>query len=247
MKQFLRCLGIGIVALVVVGCSNNPTEPQQDVKVHDGSYSLASAELYSMGNSLLGIIGYSPERIADTNEIIIRPWAFDEAIKSWVRQTKVSTSLFSLSRCDTVVLYDENNNKVKVPDLATLKKCTYNRRVQGSYQEHVYDQTFALTVTVDRVGTKTYFIFNGTIIGTYNGNPITSAIIKEVKRELKVIPYEHLALPSSGLIFIDIPIKTVQVEFGGSADVTVTVTRKSDGKVWIFTVNLLTCKENAVR
>jgi hypothetical protein len=43
---------------------------------------------------------------------------------------------------------------------------------------------------------------------------------------------------------MDLPFRTIFIEFGGDNTAKATVTRKSDGKTWIFIVNVDTGKES---
>jgi hypothetical protein len=99
-------------------------------------------------------------------------------------------------------------------------------------------------VNLEKTANDTVFVFNGVITGDYNGVTFATTEISNVKRKLMHGLVTWLSYPYDGTIFMDLPFRTIFIEFGGDNTAKATVTRKNDGKTWIFIVNVDTGKES---
>lgn len=175
--------------------------------------------------------------VININGVIVR-WHYDSALQAWIREAKWKVNADSIACYDSVRFLDQNNQGMKIPTLAATAKLQHFRTVVGSYQTVPYNYRYAMNVDIDKSTKDTFFVFNGSLTGTYNNENINTTVITDVKRKLDRFPVTHLDYPVSGTIDIDVPQYTIHITFGGSNTVQAVITRKSDGKTWIINVQI---------
>lgn len=248
-------LGTALVALFF-GCDVNPSKVEnENFQVSDGNAGSIALEINAMGNVTLGALGLpiadNPQRspYEDTLDLTldIEPWHYDSVLKSWLRSEIAAGMNMEFKRYDTVTFYDEANEPVKIPKLSTLGKYRHIRASEG-FLKKSFKNRYDMTVTIEKGTTDTCFIWNGSVSGTY-GTYQHSTTVTDVKRKLMHVantPLCYLSYPQSGTIFIDLPYKTISIEFNGGLTAKATITRKSDGKTWVVVINILTGKESII-
>jgi hypothetical protein len=102
-----------------------------------------------------------------------------------------------------------------------------------------------MDVTIDNGTADTFFVYNGSFIGSYDGEQYRGTDIEGVKRRLVRAPVTHLGFPVEGAVSADRPLRTIVVQFGGDASATATVTRKRDGHTTVFRIDIETGEESA--
>lgn len=238
-------LSLGIALLCTfAGCDLfNPADPDDQFTAQDGNAETASLELSDMGDAVMEFWKGNTTRSSTQDtvdiDITIVPWSYDATVKGWIRKAELNAEGGSITRNDTVWFYDANNAEVVVPTLAAVSYYRHVRTVVGTAQ-NTFTYRYEMNVTIEKGATDTVFVFNGSLLGEFNGETIDNTVITNVKRHLIHLPFRWLSVPFEGTISIDRPFRTAYIVFGGEQTALVTVTRKSDGKTWVFTINIIT-------
>jgi len=243
MKRASLFSALALAAVVFSGC--NLFGPTDDFRANDGNAGTVAYELNDVGNAGLEIFTGETRALDDTININITviPWQYNDACGAWVRTATGTIETGTVGRYDTVWLYDANNQAVKIPSLATVSHFKHVRSVVGNYN-HTFDYRYVMNVDIVK-GTDTVFVFNGTLDGTFDGQKVETTVITNVKRRLvQTLLGKALSFPYEGTISIDRPYRTIYIEFLGTNLARATVTRKSDGKTWIITINITTGAES---
>lgn len=245
MKTSLVSLIVSVMLITFTGCFL--FRPTDEFRAQDGNAGTASMELSDMGDAAMEFFGGKTRTTIEDDtvyiDITIIPWRYEAGCEGWVREAHGTTEEGNVHRYDTVWFYDANSNLLPAPTIETLSHYKHVRSVNGSYYG-TFDYRYVMDVNIEK-GADTVFVFNGNIIGNYNGETFNTTQITNVKR--KVVHtgiFTYLSFPYEGTISIDRPDRTVFIEFGGQNTATVIVTRKSDGKTWVFKVNVITGTES---
>lgn len=242
----LYCLG-ALILFTFANCFNFLThENENPWSIKDGSAGSVTHELNDMGDVGMDFFGGSLENYNSRDlfqdtvviDIEIVPWRFDSISQGWVFAASGTIGSGTVSRHDTIWFYNANNEPIQVPSLALVSHYNHVRSVQGTYQNN-FHYRLDINVNILKEVQDTFFVFNGKITGECNGSQFAETIIIDVKRKLRRgLLGAWLSFPLSGTIDMDRPLKTVHITFGGQQTAKVIVTRKSDGKTWIFLVNI---------
>ncbi len=245
----IRTLAItgGLALSFVYGCADNGTDADS-FDAMDGSAGALTAEIEDMGDVAMGPLvgsGVSKARAETVYvEVVVTPWTFDAASDGWVRETVAEADDGSRTRMDTVWFYDAAGGPVQTPSLTKVASYRHVRSVNASLY-HSWESRFEMDVTIDKEPADTFFVYNGSFTGSYDGEQYRSTDIEGVKRQLVRVASPHLAFPIEGTISADRPLRTIVVEFGGEATATATVTRKRDGHTTVFWIDIETGEESA--
>jgi hypothetical protein len=229
----------------------SPQSNNGSITVKDGSAGSFSLELNDMGDAGMQFFN-TDQNVSNTrsttqdtiiNNITVILWHYDSICDGWVYEASGSIGQGSVSRHDTIWLFDKNDNPIKYPSLTTVSYYKHVRSVNGTYQNQ-FDYRLDITVSILKESPDIFFIYNGTVTGEYNDNKIRETVITDVKRKFNHgIVFPWLSYPCDGTIFMDRPFKTISIEFGGAQTAKATVTRKSDKKTWIIIINIKTGQE----
>jgi hypothetical protein len=245
MKHSSLLCACAAALIVFSGC--NLFGPSEDFRANDGNAGTISYELNDVGNAGLEIFsGQTRSTSLDDTiniNITVIPWHYNDTCDAWVRTATGTIETGTVGRYDTVWLYDANNQPVIIPSLATVTHFRQVRSVNGTYN-HTFAYRYEMNVDIVK-GTDTVFVFNGTLDGTFDGEKVETTVISNVKRRLiKTVLGPILSFPYEGTISIDRPYRTIYIEFLGTNLARATITRKSDGKTWIITINITTGTES---
>ncbi len=237
------CL-IAVTLIAFTGCNFSPLQSDDDnsqFTADDGNAGTASLELNDMGDAAMELWGSARESLQDTVniDITIIPWKYDAAVGGWIRAAEGTFEGGEVTRYDTLWFYDVSGNTEMVPSMETTASYRHVRTVSGTYI-NPFNYRYEMNVTIEKGASDTVFVFNGFINGEFNGESVDSTVISNVKRRLIHLPFRWLSFPFEGTILVDRPFRTVYIEFGGAQTAKVTVTRKSDGKTWVYTINIVT-------
>ncbi len=242
-SSIFMCLA-ALPLIALTGCNFSPLQTENDdpqITVEDGNAGSASLELQDMGDAAMELWNGTRESMQDTIniDITIIPWKYNATVEGWVREAKGTLDGGEVTRYDTLWFYDASGAAQMIPSMATTASYRHVRSVNGTYN-NTFTYRYEMNVVLEKGATDTVFVFNGTINGEFNGESVDNTVISNVKRKLIHLPFRWLAFPHEGTIAIDRPFKTVYIEFGGAQTAKVTVTRKSDGKTWVYTINIVT-------
>lgn len=242
-SSIFMCLAASLL-IALTGCKFSPLQTENDdnqITVEDGNAGTASFELQDMGDAAMELWGTARENLQDTIniDITIIPWHYDTTVKGWIRAAEGILEGGEVTRYDTLWFYDASGNTKMIPSMATTASYRHVRSVHGTYY-NTFNYRYEMNVTIEKGAADTVFVFNGTINGEFNGESIDNTVISNVKRRLIHLPFRWLSFPYEGTISIDRPLFSIYVEFGGAQTAKVTVTRKSDGKTWVYTINITT-------
>ncbi len=236
------------------GCNFlNPSQGDDNFMAQDGNAGTLSYEFNDMGNALTEMPGLglnAPQTRSSTDDtiiidIVIKPWHFDATCKGWIREAQVTYEAGSASKYDTVWFYDAGGTELQFPTISTIANYKHVRATSGTLYQNTFNYRYDINVNLEKTASDTVFVFNGTITGDYNGTTFATTEILNVKRKIILGLVTWLSYPYDGTISMDLPLRTIFIEFGGDNTASVTVTRKSDGKTWIFIVNINTGKESS--
>ena len=247
MKNSIVSIVIGIMGILIMQCNRvtSVNNPKDESFAKDGQASIIASEVNSMGSLMYGKLIGTYRDVHDSGEINIIPWKYDSTINAWVRSSEINLQNFTGSRRDTISFFDVNNAPLIIPTLEKLDHIQHIRKVH-SQGKNTFDHLYTMNITIAKTALDTQFIFNGTMVGTWNQQPLSSTVITGLKRTLVLLPIPYLSFPSEGTIASDLPLKTISIVFSNSnatKTAQVTVVRKSDGKQWNFTINLVTYTE----
>jgi hypothetical protein len=241
------CIFTTIVSIMAFTGCNLGTSPENNTPTPATANAAANTitqGVTQLSDASLEVLTLPAERFAaDTvvitiNGVLIK-WRYSEAISSWIRESKWTVNKDSMVCYDTVCYMNSSNQGMKIPTLATTAKIKHSRAINGSYLSVPYSYLYDMTVTIDKSTPDTFFVFNGSLTGTYNNTQISKTTITDVKRKFIRFFTPHLGYPVSGTIDIILPEYTIKVTFGGLVTAQAVITRKSDGKTWIITINAI--------
>lgn len=245
MKTSTLCCFVSFMLITFSGCFL--FGPNDNFLAQDGNAGTVSLELSDMGDATMEIFGGTARGSTDDTvvvDITVKPWEYSDACQGWVREAIGTIEGDSITRYDTIWFYDANNNLLALPTMETLSHYTHVRSVNGKYYT-TFDYRFVMNVSIEK-GADTVFTFNGNITGKFDGEVLHTVDITNVKRRVVHTGiFTYLSYPYEGTISIDRPYRTIFIEFGGDYTAQVIVIRKSDGKTWIFRVNVITGVESA--
>ena len=254
----VKLIGVTVLAglMIIAGCRWSPNEPRD--LLSDGTAGYVSQELADMGNGAeFGNFTATTAKVAAgsaaldsgkiqydfTATVEVTRRVYDSLTGWWVRSVKVSASDGRhIIKDDSIRFYDTNNNSVKHPDWETTAGFTHVRHAERHGYVNTWQVDLEMTVVLNK--TDSTGTWNGSIIGTLNGEAITrnsnTSIIDVVRKR------EHIAdgwkgyweFPSAGTINIDRPLKTISITFTGNGSATATITRKSDNKTKTITITV---------
>jgi len=234
IHKFIHLASLTIAVFWFTGCINN-----NDTDLSDGTAEEVSQEIVDMGNAFeMNDFGFLAKSAADTvfvsGQIIKEPWSFQN--KWWVRTIEVQINDRTVEKIDSVQFLDETGNNEQFPGWKTTSGWVHHRHVEriGLQNEHNVD--FTMTVTLQK-GKDTTGTWNGSIQGILNGSKISSSEISEVVRERG---QGFWKFPSSGNVFIDRPLRTINIDFTGNGSASACITRKRDGKTTDITITINT-------
>lgn len=250
MKKLNR-MGVLFLGLIVAmtGCKKNPATSNDNFS--DGTAGYVSQEIADMGNSAeFGLSGGQAKAVAlaavaaDTIryslQVTRRSWAYNATSGWWVREIEVTLNDGrKITKIDSIQFRDSNANSIQHPTWAAITGWVHYRHVERVGLLATHNMDFSMTVTLSK-GTDTTAIWNGNITGKLNGEQLSSTTVSDVVRQRAP---GYWIFPSSGNITMDRPLRTIVIDFTGNGNATATITRKSDNRTKIITINVSTGEE----
>lgn len=254
MKPFLaQTLKLGAAsAFLVFGFTGCMTDSPKSDYATDGESALLKQEAENMGTVLNSAQTAAGKIAADTtydtltSELVITPIHFDSAITGWVRTAQYTGwKGFERQREDTVYLEDSAGNKMGMPFTPRLAARVIHirhvTRINPNTGKEV-DLNFNTVLTWAFHGDSLFGVWNGTIDGTFNGNPFKQGTITNVERPFTGLTGLALGrgvfgVATSGTISIQKLVFDIEIEFLGGGDAKVTVTNTVNHKVHILNID----------
>jgi hypothetical protein len=250
MKRFLT--GAALITVgVITGC--RLFNPRDGFDAMDGNAGLVTSETVSMGEAageLLGgqTLAKTEKTAADTKyvDIVISGWDYDDQNACWTRKSEAVFDNGTRVREDTVWLVDVNGAPVRAPSFATVARYRHVREVSRKFA-NTFNNRLDMNVQIDISGGDTVFVKNGTVTGTFNGDTYKTITITNVRRRWHRGRVPHLSWPYEGTVYMDLPLRTIDVVFNGNGTdaygATATATRKRDGETIVYIINVQTGAE----
>jgi hypothetical protein len=255
MKSSAVALAV-LVGLTLAGCGLR-NDDEFDAK--DGNAGFMASEVSAMSEFALNNIqapgtakAAAPAADTITVEISIVQWHYDANAQAWVRSVSATFPNGTRTRLDTIYFKDSTNTALtSSPALVNTRSLRHVRSVvlQNTNNSNNVTINFEMNVVLTRSANGDTLIAtkNGSSVGTFNDETFRTVTITNVVRKRYAdsgAGYKYWHFPASGTIFVDRPLRTVEVEYTGSGTATATVTRKKDEKTTIVQINVLTGTES---
>jgi len=162
---------------------------------------------------------------------------------AWIRTAEyIGTSGFERQRLDTIQLLDSSNNPLVYFQPALAKIITHARhitRTRNGKQVDIQINTTFHWNTDPVSGARTAGVWDGTIVGYFNGFPFKTGTgtISNVTRPFTPGVIHPFGYPTSGYVEVERLVYRVRLEFLGGSKADVTVTNTNNGTVYILHIS----------
>lgn len=228
----------GAAAFSLTGCITSGDNKVASDYNSDGSGSFFTSEIDQMGQTLNDNSAPAAKvGVADTitGELVIQPFTYSADCKCFVRTaTFTNSNGYERLRVDSVTLVDTNGDTLSVFNRKAMGKAFHKRHVTRTKGGMDFDVVFNMEVDIKMEGANKVGVWNGTMSGTFNGEPFKSATITNVTR---VLTNGRFQFAESGTVEIDRPVFHFLLEFLGGGDAKLTITNKLNHKVHIITID----------
>jgi hypothetical protein len=225
--------------LFLTGCI---TKSEDSSYASDGQSAYMTSELDQMGQAYDGASAGAAKgsvgigtNLTVTGELVIDPFTYHEDCTCFVRRAKYTTlEGFERIRLDSVRLFDSTGATLSKFQPALISKITHSRNVTKSKGDKDADIRFDITVDIKTESGAKVGVWNGTMTGSYDGQPFKSGTLTNIVR-----PWENgrFRFPTAGTIEVDRPVFHFLVEFLGDGKAKVTIKNKLNGKIHILFVD----------
>ncbi len=223
------------IAAFLAGCAQD--------NISDEFARIASEEVSNMDANSSGMVtqgataklqAAAPDTV--TYDLTIHPYSWDSTNDCYVRTaTLICSDGFERVRVDTLTFYGAGG-KLRYPTLATVDSIHHVRHVsrdKGGNELDITVDMHSILSLIGQAGNYTH-VKNGTITGTFNGEPTATGAITNVTRDYVNGQWDWF--PRSGSIVVDFPHRTYEVDFIGIGEVRLTITNTVTEKTRVLTI-----------
>ncbi|MDB5102750.1 MAG: hypothetical protein JWP91_439 [Fibrobacteres bacterium] len=228
----------GAASLLLAGCLTKNEDASYN---SDGQSAYVASEVDQMGQvyDQISVDGPAAKTsslgLTITGEKVIEPFKYDSACTCFIRHATYSNiEGFERDRVDSVTLLDSSGATMDRFQKARVSKIIHKRHVVKSKNGKEADIHLAFTVDIKTDAGVRKGEWNGTMIGTYNGQEFKSGSISKV---IRVWEDGRFHFPEAGTITLDRPVLSFLVEFLGDGKAKVTITNKVNHKIHILWVD----------
>ncbi|GEM_PF-1802437 len=231
---------IGGASLLFTGCLMNKED--KSAYNSDGQSALVATEVDQMGqvyDQVPGDAGAAKSSslggFTITGEKVIEPFKYDSNCTCFIRHATYSNIIgYERDRVDSVTLLDSTGATMDKFKKALVSKIIHKRNVVKTKGSHEADIRFDITVDIKTDAGVRKGEWNGTMTGSYDGQPFKSGTLSKIVRTWVD---GHFGFPESGTLELDRPVFHFLVEFLGDGKAKVTITNKANGKIHILWVD----------
>lgn len=240
LNHLKAILMMGAAAASLTGCIMSGDKTSKSDYASDEQSAFMVSEVSSMGSAAdqMGApaakLGIDSSDI--TGELVIDPFKYDSTCKCFVRKAKFTNDKgYERLRFDSLTFVDTNGDTLSVFDRKAVGKFYHKRHVIRSKGGNDFDVTFDIQVDVKTEGSDKVGVWNGTAVGSYNGEALAQGSIVDVKR---VVTNGHYGFPVSGSVEIDRPFFHFTIEFLGDGRAKATIKNKKNGRIHIIWIDV---------
>ena len=244
LKKLVVLLGM---AILVIGCG---TDPDGGFDGMDGNAGFVAQEIAQAGKIVLeevesgSLASYMPKAATEPDSFVIN-WNYDSNNEQWVANSTAWFPQGTVTRLDTVRVYDNQGAAVLVPTIVNVDSIWHG-------WASTLTGTQGLSIVVDvasnakldkPAGGDTTATINGAGTCKFEALNLAVTTVTDV-----VVPKSETAAhewdyPASGTVNIDRPFRIIDITFTGGNVATATVTNKINSKTHTFNINLDTGEE----
>jgi hypothetical protein len=237
MAQFISFPAVAGLLFIATGCARNPDISDEFARISSQEVSNMDANSSGMipAASLPKLAAATADSI--TYDLVIHPYSWDAASSSYIRTAALTCSDGYLrNRIDTITFYGDAG-ALQNPTFATVDSIHHVRCVTRMRDGKLLDITIDMHSTLTATFSGYMHVKNGTIAGTFDGEPVVTGTITDVTRNYYPLTRWQL-WPVSGSITVDLHRRSFEVDFLGAGLVRLSITNKETEKTRTITVSV---------